>query len=253
MIGKCYICSTPAGNYHYHIDSVYSIVKCSQCGLEYTHPIPNDKTLEWFYSNYEDIRADPEIVRLNAEANLKVLSAYGWTPRTNLLDFGAGKGIFVETAGENAFGIDLQLSSNPRISSTLSAFRKKQWDTITLFGVLEHLSCPLHVMTSLASLLKQGGIMVITTINAEGTIPYYYKPPEHLTYWTRGSFEVMSTQCNMEIIRYVPYEMYQLSSIYFERLLSRIPDVYRQCFQNSLPRIVHVPTNEIMCILRKRE
>ncbi|MFH2012813.1 MAG: class I SAM-dependent methyltransferase [Pseudomonadota bacterium] len=251
MIGKCYICNTPAGRYHYNVDSVYSIIKCTQCGLEYTHPVPSNITLESFYSNYLDVRANPEIVRLNAEANLKILATYGWSHQSKLLDFGAGKGIFVETAGKNAFGMDLQPSLNPRIHNALDTFKCKQWDFITLYGVLEHLSSPLQIMTTLASLLRQGGIMAITTVNAEGIIPYYYKPPEHLTYWTRSSFEIMSKYCNMKIIKYSPYEMYQLGSVYFERLLSRTPELYRQCIYNNLPRIVSVPTNEIMCILRK--
>lgn len=248
MIGKCYICNTPAERYHYNVDSVYSIIKCAQCGLEYTHPVPSDKTLELFYSNYEDVRADPEMLRLNAEATLKILATYGWSHQSKLLDFGAGKGIFVNAAGENAFGIDLQPSSNPRIHNALNTFEGKQWDFITLFGVLEHLSYPLQIITTLVSLLRQGGIMAITTVNAEGVIPYYYKPPEHLTYWTRASIEIMSKHCSMEIISYIPYEMYQLGSVYFERLLSRTPEAYRQLIHNSLPRIVRIPTNEIMCI-----
>ncbi len=249
---SCYLCDTSGAKYRQQVDERYSIIKCTNCGLEYTYPVPSEEELKTFYSQYKDIRAEQEIVELNSKEHLKVLSKYGWKPNSKTLDFGTGKGVFVEMAGNCSFGIDLNPSSNPRIKLSLEdELNNVTWDFITLFGVLEHLPKPLQTMSDLVSRLRKGGIIAITTINAEGSIPYYHKPPEHLTYWTRVAFNIMCNTFALKIIEYKPYWMFQRGEIYLERLLSRTPDEYRQLILNKLPKIVHIPTNELFCLLRK--
>lgn len=248
---SCYVCNSPSGKYSQQINNGFSIIKCYNCGLEYTHPVPSNEILTAFYSQYNDIRAEPEIVRLNSKKNLRELSKFGWSPESRLLDFGTGEGVFIELAGNNAFGVEFRPSNNKRIKSTLDEYRDAQFDFITLYGVLEHLPNPMQTFSRLVSMLRDKGLIAVTTVNAEGSIPYYYKPPEHLSYWTRKSFEVLCSSCNIEIVQYKPYEMYQFGSIYFERLLSRTPVKYRQSINSNLPKIVYVPTNEVFCLMRK--
>ena len=249
---SCYICGTFAGQYHKQVTDRYSIYKCLTCGLEYTYPVPQDEEIKAFYFQYKDFRADREIVELNAKEHLKTLEKYGWTPDSKMLDFGTGDGVFVEIAGGNTFGIDMKPSDNPRIKSSLEgAWEDVNWDFITLFGVLEHLPSPLQTMRNLLSRLQMNGVIAVTTVDAEGVIPYYYKPPEHLTYWTRSAFEAMCKVLNLRIIEYTPYKMFQLGKVYLERLLSRTPEEYQELIVNNLPRVVYVPTNEVRCLLQK--
>lgn len=252
-IPRCYICNTTVTRYHQQVDEHYSIIKCANCGLEYTYPVPSEKELKAFYSQYKDIRAEHEIIELNSKEHLKILSQYGWKPDSMTLDFGTGKGIFVEIAGNCSFGIDMNPSSNPRIKLSLEdELNNMTWDFITLFGVIEHLPKPLQIMNDLVSRLRTGGIIAITTVNAEGVIPYYYKPPEHLTYWTRAAFNIMCNTFALNIIEYKPYWMFQRGEIYLERLLSRTPNEYRQLILNKLPKVVYIPTNELFCLLRRK-
>jgi SAM-dependent methyltransferase len=249
----CYVCGNPAGSYRRYVDDDYSIIKCDKCGLEYTDPTPTEATLTAFYAQYQDIRADRRIVGLNAQEHLKMLGKKcGWTPESTVLDFGSGSGVFVELAGEKCYGIDLQPSDNSRIKKSLDELPSQMLDFITLWGVLEHLPQPKQVIGKLASLLHGGGVIALTTVDAEGVIPYYYKPPEHLTYWTREAFEILCDTWGLEIVWYQPYQMSQLGSIYFERLLSRTPNEYHQLIINKLPDIVNVPTNEIFVLMRRK-
>ena len=248
----CYVCGNPAGRYRRHVNDDYSIMKCAECGLEYTDPIPTEATLRAFYAQYQDIRADRRIVELNAGDHLRMLGErYGWTPESSMLDFGAGGGVFVEVAGDNCYGVELQPSNNPRIKQTLDELGDVSWDFITLWGVLEHLAHPKQVICDLVSRLHMGGVTALTTVDAEGVIPYYCKPPEHLSYWTRAAFDVLSRDCGLEIVEYQPYRMFQLGHIYVQRLLSRTPEEYRQNLLSSLPEVVYVPTNEIRVVMRK--
>lgn len=248
----CYVCGSPAGRYRRYVNNNYSIIKCGQCGLEYTDPVPTEATLKTFYSHYQDIRAEPEVVELNAREHLRMLGErYGWTPESSVLDFGAGGGSFVELAGGNCYGVELQPSANPRIKGELDELGHKEWDFITMWGVLEHLPRPKQVVRDLAASLRSGGMIALTTVDAEGAIPYYYKPPEHLSYWTRAAFEVMSMDCGLEVAEYQPYHMFQLGRIYAQRLLSRTPEEYGQHLLGALPEVVYVPTNEVRVVMRK--
>lgn len=250
---NCPVCETIAGNYRRQVNGSYSIIKCANCGLEYTDPIPKEEELNLFYSTYEDVRAERRIVELNAMEHLKTLAKYGWSEQSKVLDFGAGKGIFVEVAGKYCFGVDFQHSEKPRIKTCLDEDFEgiKSWDFITLWGVLEHLSKPKQVMRELASRLRGGGVIALTTVDAEGIIPYYYKPPEHLSYWTKPAFCFLSQECGLEIMEYQPYHMFQLGHIYVKRLLSRTPEKYRKDFVTCLPEIIQVPTNEVRVVMKK--
>lgn len=247
----CYVCENPAGGYRTYVNDDYAIIKCAECGLEYTYPIPTEATLKQFYAQYHDMRADPRIVELNAIEHLRMLGKYGWTAESRTLDVGAGAGVFVQVAGDNCYGVEWRPISIPRIKQTLDEFGNVVWDVITLWGVLEHLAHPKQVIGRLVSRLRCGGILALTTVDTEGVIPYYYKPPEHLTYWTRAAFDVLSSDCGLEIVEYEPYRMFQLGHIYVQRLLSRTPEEYRQHISNNLTEVVCVPTNEVRVVMRR--
>jgi hypothetical protein len=246
----CPVCSAPGGSYCMPIKE-FKIYKCSKCGLEYTYPIPSEKQLKDFYSTYTDIRAASDVVTLNAQRNLKLLDMFGLDESKTLLDFGTGDGDFLDVAGENCFGVDFKATSKPRVYQSLADLPIKRYDFITLWAVLEHLANPVATLLEMRDYLNQNGMVVITTVDAEGTIPYYYKPVEHLTYWTKSAFENLFENAGMTLVEYKPYRMMQRSDVYVDRLLSRTPVEYRHAFDgaiSSLPEYIEIPTNEVFVV-----
>ena len=250
-LSVCPVCECHSGTYSVHVGN-YQIIKCPNCGLEYTIPNPDDKKLEQFYGSYHDIRANPEIVTLNARRNIKSLKEYGLNNESSLLDFGCGNGEFVELAGDRCFGVELSTRGQcVRIVNNIDALPAKRYDFITLWGVLEHLNDPVETIRELTKRLASCGKLVITTVNAEGVIPYYFKPPEHLTYWTEKSIRYLLEMNGLAIRSIQPYEMFQFNEIYLDRLLSRTPEHYRKILAHDvrkLPRIMTVPTNEFLVV-----
>jgi transcription elongation factor Elf1 len=247
---SCPVCSTPSGAYCIPIKE-FKIYKCANCGLEHTYPIPSLAQLKDFYSVYTDIRAASDVVRLNAKRNLKILEEFGYKESKTLLDFGTGDAELVDIAGENCFGVDLKSASKPRVYTNLKDLSIKNYDFISLWGVLEHLANPKETLLELSEYKKPNGIIAITTVDAEGVIPYYYKPVEHLTYWTKNSFENLFEKAGIKLIEYKPYKMLQRSDVYVERLLSRTPNQYKRAFDfviSSLPEYIEVPTNEVFVV-----
>jgi Methyltransferase domain len=248
----CYVCAHRAGRYRRRIDDRFSIYKCAQCGLEYTDPAPSDDELRAFYADYRDIRADPRVVAANARRHIELLEEHGWTPASPILDFGAGDGLFVEAAGPECFGVEWRPTDLSRIAESLDAFSDRLWDAITLWGVLEHLPVPHETIRDLVARLAPHGLIALTTVDAESIIPYYYRPPEHLSYWTRAAFDVLAEVHGLQIVVYEPYTMVQLSEVYVDRLLSRTPTDYRPQVRSELPLLIEVPTNEVRVLLRRR-
>ena len=250
----CLACGTKHGGYVLKELNGYKIYKCCECGLEYTLPNPGNDDLVKFYSSYSDVRASREIVLLNAEKNIKLLERFGLSRDASLvLDFGCGNGEFVEICGSKCYGVDLK--PNPtcdRIKNSLEELPIKKFDFIMLWGVLEHLNDVVGVINNLYHFLNEGGYLVITTVNAEGAIPYWHKPPEHLTYWTKKSFTILAERFGLNIASYENYEMYQYSAVYLDRLLSRTPEEYVKMITGlDLPEIIYIPTNEVFVVMKK--
>lgn len=248
---RCVVCEAPSGRYSRPAGEGFRVFRCGECGLEYTHPLPTNEELATFYSDYRDVRADPRVVRRNSDGHLAYLASLGDAEQATILDYGCGEGWFVDAAGPSCWGIELY-PRHPRVVSAIAALPWSQWDFITLWGVLEHLRDPVHTLRTLADALSPEGVIAITTVDAEGHIPYRLKPPEHLTYWTRDAVARAAAAADLEIAHYESYQMTQLGSVYLDRLLSRTPAQYRSRVFHDLPEFVRVPTNELRTALRRK-
>jgi SAM-dependent methyltransferase len=249
----CPVCATENGAYHISVQD-FKIYKCTNCGLEHTHPIPTNDQLNEFYSEYVDMRAAPDVLLLNAKKLLEIMTSLGYSKDHTILDFGAGNGTFVNVAGENCYGIELNKKNSVRVFRSFAELPLEKFHFITLWGVLEHLPDPKQTLQELTKFLRPNGTVIITTVDAESNIPYYYKPIEHLTYWTRSSFDNLFEGTGLELIEYRPHVMYQLAKIYVDRLLSRTPKKYTKAFERTLdflPKYVEIPTNEVFVVGKK--
>lgn len=234
----CPVCHTPSRAYSVGVYA-YRIFKCAECGLEYADPMPTDSELVEFYKTYTDIRADVRVSQRNARTNFLWLRDLGAPTGEWMLDFGYGNGAFRKVA--ECCGAEIGQS-----------LLHRGYRAITMWGVLEHLPRPVETMRMLSGRLLVGGIIALTTVDAEGDIPYHYKPPEHLTYWTRAAMRWLAIHSSLELVSYEPYEMEQLSEVYLNRLLARTPShIAEDIVFKSEEEFVKIPTNECRVLMRK--
>lgn len=125
---------------------------------------------------------------------------------------------FFATAAYKPVGLDFGCGPCPLLSSILSSHpyyfsmsvydvffspdegpltKENYFDFITMTEVIEHLKKPLEVIERLWSLLKDGGILVIMTKRAIGTVEtfkcwHYIRDPTHITFLSEHSFEWLS-------------------------------------------------------------
>jgi len=139
------------------------------------------------------------------------------------------------------------------INNDISVLRNGYYDIITAWGVLEHVTDPLDLVKLLHALLKKGGYLVMTTVDIDGVIPYRFKPPEHLTYWTHEAVSSLFKSSFFDFISYDPYFMTQDKKVYMDIILRTLPSELKQTVHyEAMPDFVDVPTNEVWIIGRKQ-
>ena len=85
---------------------------------------------------------------------------------STLLDYGCNQGLFLlflnQLGYTNTFGYDPHIAkySDPKVLNT-------EYDFITGYDVLEHTDTPNELSAKLSSLLKQHGLLVVGTPNAD--------------------------------------------------------------------------------------
>lgn len=241
---ECVVCGSES--FAIKQDKEYSINKCIFCGLEFSNPMPNRNTLKKIYLNYNDPRAQEYIVRINSKEIIKYLIKYGLNKNSKLLDFGCGDNILVNMGNsKNWFGYD----KYKNLSRSSGKF-----DFINLGGVLEHLIDPIKTVGNLVQKLKDHGKLIIRTVGTETDIPYQYKYPEHLTWWSFKSIEELFKISNLKLIEIFKYFMFQDPQVYFNCVINagRVPEKFKKRMKFNIKKEkIFVPTNEIFVIGEK--
>lgn len=138
-----------------------------------------------------------------------------------MLDFGAGKGAMLISAADildgwifDAYDLnecncsDIQGIKGYRtfISGTLSNIPKEQYDLITLWHVLEHVSDPVELIRVLKNALTRGGMLLAQVPDVERT-PFDMAVIDHYTHFSRSTFKRLFSQAGYAIV----FDGYDLS------------------------------------------
>lgn len=154
-------------------------VMCDHCGLLYTNPMPTEAELGTYYEkyyrfDYQLAATEPKpkhIAKRQNEARNRAIHLEGLLPEgARTLDFGAGSGEFVALMLDKGFdangfepGETYATHAIERLGGRLrnvgwqDAGYGAEFDLVTCFHVLEHLSTPIPALRRLAGWLKPGG------------------------------------------------------------------------------------------------
>ena len=179
---KCPLCSKDKKTIIF-IKEGFEHYKCQNCSMVYVNPILNEEKLHNFYQDEESynkvltnsLQIDLDIKRFNY--CLDIIEQY-CPKKGNILDVGAGAGIFLEVAmGRNWEPLAIEFNSFcikrikslgiDCISKPIEEVNlpKESFDCITLWAVLEHLQEPKKMLKNINELLKPNGILVILVPN----------------------------------------------------------------------------------------
>lgn len=247
MAVECIVCSANC----FQISKVDNakIFKCKLCSLEFAEPMPADPFLEEFYSNYVyyteyDRNIIRDTTRKNNRKNIEYLNRYGLSKERRLLDFGCGDNLFVlEGASDNWFGYDYPQAGHEELLNS-------KFDFVTMWGVLEHVPDPMKIVHDLSKLMEKGGKLVMTTVGTETGIPYRYRYPVHLTWWSRQSIKEVLAKNGFNVLKIFDYFMIQNPNFYLDRVLDRgrVPEEFKEKISIDIQEDILVPTNEIFIV-----
>lgn len=211
----------------------FTIVNCNACNFTFTNPRPEDESLDKYYlsENY--------ISHTNSKTNLfeklyQIVRKIAIKQKLSLLnkfsnskihlDIGCGTGDFLnacKAVGYKAKGIepsdiarnkaiehfDLDVSKN----TDLSQFENKEFETISMWHVLEHISKLNDTVKHFARILKEEGIVIIAVPNLKSWDANYYKEywaawdvPIHLWHFSKNSINKLFEKHGFTLIKTKP-------------------------------------------------
>lgn len=225
-MGNCPICMDDSNALNMGRHRGYDILNCHSCQLQFSDPMQDPGG--GFYQECTLYEGRSNLSRLEAPS-------YDWRYKTflrlcglsqdlMLLDIGCGDGGFLVLAkdqGFNVFGIDLddraiRFARNARniehvVTGKWEILQSKEcwkdFDAITLFDTLEHVSSPASLAATAYELLKPGGLIGITVPRLD-RYPQLFDtesdyPPHHLTLWTPHALNLLMSISGFTNIRII--------------------------------------------------
>jgi SAM-dependent methyltransferase len=214
------------GDIHFHI------VKCSGCGLVYTNPRPTDSSLEAYYSEHYDTATlsglyclDGRKREQNFSRSLRMLAGYKRSGK--LLDVGCGAGFFLDAArnfgnwqvcgiepSSYACGLARKRIGSNVLNCTLkeAGFQDAEFDIVSLWYVLEHVSSPISLLREAKRILKPEGLLLVAVPNLNylllkrritklfATKPASLYPHEHLYQFSLKTIRMVLGRVGLETI-----------------------------------------------------
>lgn len=211
-----------------YLKNGYSIYRCISCGTLFVFSPPSSEDLTNIYNGkYYDLPIESiNRIRYENRRRLRVIRQY--KSIGDVLDIGCARGDFLNEAkqlGFTTFGIELSLE-NANISrenghtvfhGDLDAYclqndKLKQFDLISCLDVIEHVADPTGFLRKSLMLLKDDGIMILTTPNYSGVLAKilkdrdpYMTPPEHLNFFTKKGMRFLIERNGFSQKRYLTF------------------------------------------------
>lgn len=196
-------------------------MRCAGCSFVFDHRLPTERELEEHYSvySYGSRKPCPPATRDSYNTLLEAFESYRSLGR--ILDVGCGQGDFLLEArkrGWDAFGTEysqsaatlcraegLKVVTGPLIPSS---FGSLQFDVVTSFEVFEHINTGPAELSAIASLMRPGGLLYLTTPNFNALLRHLegkdFKMivwPEHISFYAPASFRALARGAGLKVKR----------------------------------------------------
>lgn len=209
----------------------YRLVKCRQCGLVYLNPRPTQQEMNEEYSAEYHIkrllRQEPKTeeeigkeINKNIGRAEEIVKQFG--KERKLLDIGCGAGFFIaclKRYGWDVRGIDIsewatnfareKLDLDVLMGSIEDVEISDQFDVITMYHILEHLSHPLQSLKKVSEILSNDGVLVVKSPNLASFDRIWYGTNWrgytrfHLYYFTPKTYQMLLERAGFSIQKIV--------------------------------------------------
>jgi 2-polyprenyl-3-methyl-5-hydroxy-6-metoxy-1,4-benzoquinol methylase len=255
----------------------YTIVTCRVCGLVFVNPRPDAERLLAHYNGNSSSRIQYylDAERADRRSFAEVLDvAQRLQPAGGaLLDIGPNVGTCLDLARTRGFavrGIEINAEAarycrEQRGLDVLGqplapgVFPEASFDVILMGDVIEHLPDPLGALRCVRSLLRPGGIALISTPDVAGWAAraLQVKPEEHLYYFTPATMRRALTSAGLEVLELHALDRYHnltgmVHSTTFGGLFQTLAPLLRGLHRVLGDVIVRLPLRENLLAVAQR-
>ena len=256
---NCVICGTDKYSHMLTKKNGYNIFKCSKCGLLFVYPQPSKEFLTTrvysqkggYHLKLTKDLAHYKKFNVDLKKQLRTLKSY--VKKGPLLDVGCSNGEFMwlaRNAGYDPVGVEINkhTAEAARMNGLKvhmkelenANFRNNKFSVIRAGEVIEHLKEPIRFIRECKRILRQKGMLLITTPNMDcffvKLTMFLHKhfhlpwssitPPYHLFYFSHSNIKTLLEQEGFRIVEeeYAPVSLkYELgATLMFEHLRQKI-------------------------------
>lgn len=223
----------------------FSIVSCKACGFKFTNPRPADNQIGAYYKSEDYIshtntkkglvnKLYHMVRNITLKNKLKLVSSY--VSRGTILDYGCGTGMFLgycKSQGWETYGMEPDDEARKlAIEQGLSLFAdkqtidshlpNKQFDAITLWHVLEHVTDLPETLSFFKKRLNPNGVLIIAVPNHASYDANYYKEhwaaydvPRHIYHFDLNSVSKLLSSYGFTLQKSLPmkYDSFYVSML----------------------------------------
>ncbi|MEC8952900.1 MAG: class I SAM-dependent methyltransferase [Acidobacteriota bacterium] len=223
----CVMCGPPAVSEHLFRKGAYAILRCRLCGLIFASPHPTHDELEQIYSE-SFFQVGEKFAgqvgssgRLNAEHRVRRLLTTPGVTRGRWLDVGCATGDFMLAARPHVghiAGVEMskyaaeQTRAKGLQDVVVGDFLRASLgndpvDVVTMWDVIEHVPDPLAFLRHAFQLLRNGGLIALSTgdigslvARVMGRFWHLMIPPRHLYFFSPVTIRNLLSQAGFEAV-----------------------------------------------------
>lgn len=237
ILSSCPVCSGQVFESYLEVEDhsvshgTFKIVRCKKCNFLFTNPRPAQEKIASYYDSENYISHHDEgdsvlsevynmVRKLAVRSKLNLLKKNDTEVEKEILDIGCGTGFFLSSCKEQNWTItgtepdhDARLAARKNTGSPIyesifdPEFHDRQFSSITMWHVLEHVHQLQETMTWIHHHLKPKGTLFIAVPNPQSYDaklfgPYWaaYDVPRHLYHFTKETMEKLLQQFNFSIV-----------------------------------------------------
>jgi len=255
----------------------FEVVQCVDCGLVYVNPRFDAEAILRHYNSNESSRIqyylDVEAADRRSFGEALDVAERLSPGRGRVLDIGPNIGTCLALARERGWqaeGVEINAEAarycreqrGLDVRSGIleeDTYPREHFDLVLMADVIEHLRDPLGMLRIVGSILRSGGIVMISTPNirsAAGRL-LQIKPEEHLYYFTPATMSAMLEKAGLEVLRMQPLDRHHnltamVHSTTFGSLFQTLAPLFRFAHRVLGDVIVKLPLREnLLAVARK--
>lgn len=248
--------------------SEFHAVQCKTCGLQQLYPLPcieDDK--EFYDKNEHDKTITPDFsiddlfqkFRFQNESRLRYLKEFGIAKSWKMLDMASGYGFFLKLAGDEGYCFDgIEISRDRRyhcerinpdaviytvnlLEEEIPGNLKGNYNLVTMFHLLEHLTDPVLFLRRLGELLNDGGCLVLELPNAANIMMeasekfndfFYFR--DHVAYYTPQQLVAVLEKSGYDVIKICGNQLYGLTN-HYNWIINGTPELKKPSYETCEP------------------